>query len=196
MWHRRCWPLRNDVLPALPALILFEFLNAGFDFLSGPVVTVVKVMGELVAGLAEGEGADTDHPDHECDQVEAVDDGVGEEATLFGDVGLMPVGEHVEGEVEVKGPGDADKKEEEVVIGVEVSEEISNRVKGDDENGVEGEKVGGEGDEKVGFGEFDVAAFLGDVDFADAGAHTKSPECVGEFVSEHVGANGFGENQQ
>ncbi len=64
------------------------------------------------------ERSDAYHPDDEGDQVKAVDNGVGEESALFGDVGLMAVGEHMEGEVEVESPGGTYEKEEEIVIGL------------------------------------------------------------------------------
>jgi len=64
------------------------------------------------------ERSDAYHPDNEGDQVKTVDNGVGEETPLFGDVGLVAVGEHVEGKVGVESPGGTYEKEEEIVIGL------------------------------------------------------------------------------
>ena len=149
---------------------------------------VGEVPKEVGGGFAEGPGGYGGEGGGDGEEVQGVDEGPGEEASVFEDVGLPPAQEF-DGEGEVEGPREADPEEGDGIIGPHRREEP--RDKEPEEGGgdhVEGEEVGGEGHPDVVFADAHAAAGFADVQAAGASAEEHGPEGVGEFVAEDVGA--------
>ena len=65
---------------------------------------------DIGGGLGEGPGAHGDQRGADGEQVEGIDEGVGEQPAVLADVGLV-VGEEAQGEGEVERPGQADPEQ-------------------------------------------------------------------------------------
>lgn len=105
---------------------------------------------------------------------------------------------------DVEGPGEAEAdvekagdfegegvaEEGEKMGGLEVGEEADDAEAEHDEDGVEGNEVGSEGDPDAGFVGLDIAALGGEAEFVDFAAGGEGDEGVGEFVAEDVESDG------
>lgn len=145
--------------------------------------------------VAEGPRADEGEGEEEGGEVEGIDEGIGEEAAVFADIGLSD-SEEFEGVGDMEGPGEADEEEGgegDRGLGVWGSDPAEEEPEEEGEDGIEGEEVGGEGDPDIIFGYADGAAAAGDVQAGGASTEEEGPEGMGEFVAEDVGFGDRGE---
>ena len=148
-------------------------------------------------------GGGGDEHEHEQAGVGEGDEHDAEELAIAGEVALFGA-EGEDGVGDVEGPGEAEADVEEAgdfegegvaeegekMGGLEVGEEADDAEAEHDEDGVERDEVGGEGDPDAGFVGLDITALGGEAEFVDFAAGSEGDEGVAEFVAEDVEADG------
>lgn len=119
------------------------------------------------------------------DQIQEVDDDQRKKAAVGSQVGLA-LGNHPEGEAEVKRPGEAEQSEQDGGVRLEIVEDADPAVEGDDSDGVQRPEIGGESDPEVRFVRDDVAAVARGFEVKDVSSHRLGHDRVGQFVAENV----------
>lgn len=104
---------------------------------------------------------------------------------MFLEVGLV-FRDHPGGPKDLKGPGGSDEKEHGEFDEGFLKKEADGIVDGENDDGPEGDEVGGEGDEDVRLIREDVAAIEADLEIADSSETEVDEHGVGHLMAEDV----------
>lgn len=118
-------------------------------------------------------------------KIHQVDDEQGKECASVGQVGLT-LADHRDGEGGMERPGSADHQVEDVTVGRDIVKQRQSGVDADDDDTVDRDEIGREGDPSVDLVGDDVAAIPPDVELRDLPAGEIDGQRVGEFVAEDV----------
>ena len=138
-----------------------------------------------------GEQGDAEQQDG---HVAEEDDDRGEQIALLGDVRLLGF-EDMPGERDVESVGGAEQQVEPDQVRLPVPDQMADEEETNDDGGVNREEIRREGDEEIGFGDDDMAAVGGSLEFFHFAAEEPGPEHVGEFVADDVNPHRFGEQR-
>ena len=148
---------------------------------------VAQVREEIPAGVGEGPRPHGHERGGDREDVERVDERIGEEAPVLADVGLV-VGEEADREGEVERPRQADPEDEDRGVGLHGRKQPGGEQPDErDEEGVEREKVRRERDQRVVLGDAHAAAGVADLQPRGPAAEQHRPQRVRQLVAEHVG---------
>jgi hypothetical protein len=134
---------------------------------------------KLEAWGDEDEGAENE------EKIDPENHDEGEKSPLTREVTLAK-GDHLNCKTEMEGPGKSESHVEDPEVGIEGLVEVDGDPEHGPDEGVEGNEVGGEGDEPIDDIRFDIASLTRDLEVEDVSFGEIDRPSVSQFVAENV----------